>query len=192
MATRAAKRERGRWPLGTKLAVELYGAHPVPKGSMKAFTPTWKPGQKTRPIATVTDSKTPELRALEHHMRELAIREMDRRRLPCAQEQPFEILIAYYLARPNGDFSKASGDLLPTARVSPWVKPDLSKLVRATEDAFTGLVWDDDSRIVRTVTEKRYATRERDIGLWIEVRVQPATLRELAELRQLSTIALGG
>lgn len=176
---RAATRDRGKWRLGTKLVIDLRGAEPVPKGSMKAFN---LPGKK---FPIVTDSKTPELRAFEHNVRALASVEMDRYQLPCAQEQPFEVLLVYYLPRPNGDYLK-SGELAASARCEPWTKPDLDKLERATLDAFTGMVWDDDSRVCRVVKEKRYATRERDVGLWIEVRVRPATMRELATAQQPS------
>ena len=38
------------------------------------------------------------------------------------------------------------------------VKPDLSKLVRSTEDALSGIAYDDDARIIRFAhLEKRYA-----------------------------------
>ena len=42
-------------------------------------------------------------------------------------------------------------------RAYPHTKPDLSKLVRATEDALTDAgVWEDDARVVGTLSEKRY------------------------------------
>lgn len=183
--TRAATRDRGKWKPGTRIAIDLRGAEPVPKGSMKAFN---LPGKK---FPIVTDAKTPELKAFERDVRSLASVEMDRYQLPCAQEQPFELLLVFYLKRPNGDYT-ASGELKASARVTPWTKPDLSKLTRALEDALTGMAWDDDSRIVRAVLEKRYATRERDIGLWFELRVLPATMRELAEEQQSSFPAVAG
>ena len=180
-------RERGKWPAHARISLDLRGAEPVPKGSMKAFVPVWKPGQKNRPVASVTDSKSPELKAFAHHVRELALVELNRVQYPCAQEQPFELLLCFYMPRPGSDFSKATGELLGSARCSPWTKPDIDKLTRATLDALTGLVWDDDARVVRTVIEKRYATRTRDVGLWVECRVQPATMRELAVWQQLAT-----
>lgn len=182
---RAATRDRGRWRLGARIAIDLRGAEPVAKGSMKAFMPR---GAK---FPVVTDSKTPELRAFERDIRNLAAIEMDRAQLPCAQEQPFEVLLVYYMPRPNGDYA-ASGELRASARVEPWTKPDLDKLERATLDALTGMVWDDDSRVCRVVKEKRYATRERDIGLWIECRVRPSTMRELAEVQQPTLPAVAG
>lgn len=180
-------RERGKWGRGSKLVLNLTGVVPVPKGSMRAFVPAWKPGQFARPMATVSDSKSAELKALARDIRDVALRELNAYELPCAQEQPFEILLCYYLPRPGGDFSKATGELLPSARATPWAKPDLDKLERATKDALTGLVWDDDARVVRCVKEKRYASRTRDVGLWLEARVLPATMRELAEWSQLAS-----
>jgi len=173
--TRAASRRRAPWPRGGKLVIDLRGVHPVPKGSMRGFVVNGR--------AVLSDSKSKELRALERDLREIASREMDVRDLPCAHEQPFELLIVFYLPRPGGDFDK-HGEVRGTARATPWTKPDLSKLERALEDAMTGMCFDDDARIVRKVSEKRYATKERDIGLWVELRVLPATMREVYEDRQ--------
>ena len=39
----------------------------------------------------------------------------------------------------------------------PDKKPDLSKLVRAAEDALKGIVWRDDSQVCDQVARKRYA-----------------------------------
>jgi Holliday junction resolvase RusA-like endonuclease len=38
----------------------------------------------------------------------------------------------------------------------PAVTPDLSKLVRSTEDALTGIIWVDDSRIVSLIVDEVY------------------------------------
>lgn len=37
------------------------------------------------------------------------------------------------------------------------VKPDIDKLVRAVNDALTGIAWNDDSQVVRCVVDKDYA-----------------------------------
>lgn len=43
-------------------------------------------------------------------------------------------------------------------RIWPDRRPDLSKLIRATEDALTDAgAWDDDARVVRLVAEKIYS-----------------------------------
>lgn len=180
---RTGTRERGRWPLGRKLSINLAGVMPVAKGSMRAFVAKGR--------AIVTDSKTGELRAFERDVRQIVGREMDRLALPCATEQPFEILLCYYMPRSSGDFDKHGG-VRGAARCSPWVKPDLDKLERATLDALSGLVYDDDSRVVRVVKEKRFANAEHDVGLWVEARVQPATMRELAEWNQATLPAVAG
>ena len=45
----------------------------------------------------------------------------------------------------------------------PSKRPDLSKLVRATEDALTDSgIWDDDSRVVECFAAKRYPEEGRD------------------------------
>lgn len=43
-------------------------------------------------------------------------------------------------------------------RARPAVKPDLSKLIRSTEDALTDIgAWEDDARVVVLMASKRYA-----------------------------------
>jgi len=58
---------------------------------------------------------------------------------PCCLE------VVFFLARPAKPKFK-----------SPGVVPDLSKLVRSTEDALTGVIWQDDSRVVYTQSSKVY------------------------------------
>jgi len=59
-------------------------------------------------------------------------------------------------------------------RPYPSVKPDLSKLVRSTEDALTGKVWRDDAQVVVLNVCKRYSNDGRS-GAMITV----STLEEL-------------
>jgi crossover junction endodeoxyribonuclease RusA len=73
-------------------------------------------------------------------------------------DEPVRLRVAFYLARPKR--SK-----FPTR---PAVTPDLSKLVRATEDALTGLVWADDARVVSCLSEKFWAD-DREPGAFIRV-----------------------
>jgi len=69
---------------------------------------------------------------------------------------PYYLAIEFRMPRPKCHYSK-SGDLLPGAPWVPVVKPDLTKLLRATEDALTGIVWKDDSLVVETFVSKTYA-----------------------------------
>lgn len=64
---------------------------------------------------------------------------------------PVHLIVEFYLPRPKG--------AAKTRRVVPDVTPDLSKLIRSTEDAMkTACVWRDDAQVVDTTTRKRYAT----------------------------------
>lgn len=76
--------------------------------------------------------------------------------------------VEFVLPRPKSHLTK-SGRLTKSAPAYPG-KPDLSKLVRAVEDALTGVVWRDDSLVVeyRSVT-KRYAVPGGKGGALVEV-----------------------
>lgn len=64
-------------------------------------------------------------------------------------EGPLHLQVIFYLARPPSVAKK---------RWAPHVYPDLSKLVRATEDALTQVnVWYDDAQVVGLTADKRYA-----------------------------------
>lgn len=69
---------------------------------------------------------------------------------------PLAVSITFRLARPSGHWSKRHG-LKPSAPSFPAVKPDADKLARSTLDSLSGLVFDDDARIVRLVVTKEYA-----------------------------------
>ena len=177
-------RSTGTWKLGTRLAIDLRHVAPVQKGSMRAFVP---PGSRR---AVLTDQKSAELKVYAKEIRLLALAELNRRGLPCAYRQPFEVIAVFFLPRALGHFGKI--DLRDDAPCSPWSKPDFDKLTRAACDALTGLVWDDDARVVRAVIEKRFASAKRDIGLYFEVRVLPATMRELRESQQATLPVVKG
>jgi Holliday junction resolvase RusA-like endonuclease len=66
-----------------------------------------------------------------------------------------EFRAIFFLPRPAGHSGKKG--LLPSAPKFPSKKPDLSKLVRAAEDAMTGIVYEDDARVVHLRVAKRYA-----------------------------------
>lgn len=68
---------------------------------------------------------------------------------------PVGLRVSFFLPRPTGHAGKRG--LRPSAPRFPATKPDLSKLVRAIEDALTGIVFSDDARIVWQRVEKLYA-----------------------------------
>ena len=62
---------------------------------------------------------------------------------------PVELEVMFYLERP--------ASISATKRPYPTVPPDLDKLIRAVGDALTGVVYDDDSQVIRTLAWKVYA-----------------------------------
>ncbi len=81
---------------------------------------------------------------------------------------PVELAANFYLPRPSGHRGKRG--LRPSAPTLPSKKPDLSKLVRAIEDALIGIAYHDDAQIVRLDVEKRYADDGVVPGLEIELK----------------------
>jgi len=79
-------------------------------------------------------------------------------------EGPVALVLTIEVLRPNGHFGKRG--LLPSAPKHCTVKPDSSKVLRGVEDAMTGIVYRDDSRIVIHVIKKSYAERQ---GVKVEV-----------------------
>ena len=76
---------------------------------------------------------------------------------------PLKLTVEYRLLRPQGHYGtgRNSGVLKPKYKC-PYqaVKPDLGKLTRAVEDALTGVVWRDDSRVSIHATRKVYVDRD--------------------------------
>ena len=69
---------------------------------------------------------------------------------------PLVLEVAFVLKRPLSHRRK-DGSTLPGAPRYPIVKPDATKMLRAVEDALTGIAWIDDAQVVRQVVTKRYA-----------------------------------
>lgn len=93
---------------------------------------------------------------------------------------PIVAEMAFYFARPRSHFRTGRNAhlLRDGAPVAPATVPDLSKLVRSTEDALTDAgVWADDSRVVRCISAKYYASADRPLLGAIIV------LRRLGELK---------
>lgn len=61
-------------------------------------------------------------------------------------DEPLELSVIFYLPRPK-----------TATRAHPAVMPDVDKLLRAVFDSLSGVVYVDDSRIVRVFAQKAYA-----------------------------------
>lgn len=67
---------------------------------------------------------------------------------------PLSLSVVFMMPRPKGHFGKRG--LRPGAPGYPAVRPDATKLLRAVEDALTGILWRDDAQIVGQHIVKRY------------------------------------
>lgn len=83
-------------------------------------------------------------------------------------ENPVQVSLKFWLQRPKSHFD-AHGLLRPTAPRIPESRPDIDKLVRAVLDALTGVVFADDSQVVRLIAEKWYAMPEHHSGVEVGV-----------------------
>lgn len=84
---------------------------------------------------------------------------------------PVSLAVTFRVARPKGHYrtGRHAALLRDSAPVWPWTKPDVSKLVRATEDALTEAgVWRDDAQVVELCAWKEYAN-EFPVGASITV-----------------------
>ena len=76
-------------------------------------------------------------------------------------EGPVELFIAFVMPRPKCHYGsgKRSSVLRLDAPSHHTVAPDATKLTRSTEDALKGVVWADDSQVVRQEVSKGYGPR---------------------------------
>jgi len=121
---------------------------PEPQGSMKAFIPKgWN-----RAIIT-SDNKD-----LKSYRQEVSKAALEQRAkigfydVMFGKHSPVSAVFNFYFAKPDSVSKK---------RTQHVVRPDLSKLIRATEDALTGIIYTDDAQIVSIKAEKFYGLPER-------------------------------
>jgi crossover junction endodeoxyribonuclease RusA len=76
-------------------------------------------------------------------------------------EGPLGVTMAFTMPRPRSHYrtGRHSGDLKPSAPNWHTGRPDTTKLVRAAEDALTGVWWRDDALIAWQRASKRYGPR---------------------------------
>lgn len=138
---------------------EVRGA-PSPQGSKTGFV-VGKPGGKQR--AVVVDKNPKDLRAWRHAVSDAA--------QPVAPVPvwtgPVEVVLRFRLQRPKGEPThRGLGKARHPIRTWPDRRPDLDKLERAVLDALTGVVFADDSQVVRLDASKDWG----DPGVAVEIR----------------------
>lgn len=89
---------------------------------------------------------------------------------------PISVSFTFAMPRPQGHYGtgRNAGTLKPTAPHGHTIKPDITKLIRSTEDALKGVAWQDDCQVVSQSAGKFYGPQP---GCWIRIqRFEDATL----------------
>jgi Holliday junction resolvase RusA-like endonuclease len=90
-----------------------------------------------------------------------------------------QVEFVFCLQRPKGHYGSGrnSGRVRGSAPRWPAVKPDVTKLIRSTEDALTKIAWRDDSQVVLQIARKIYVEGHQ-AGAWITIREMEAVRDE--------------
>jgi crossover junction endodeoxyribonuclease RusA len=123
--------------------------HPEPQGSMRAFM---RRGARY-PVVT---SDNPSLKQWRHLVAYTAQQHADAG--PIAGG--VHVMLTFSLQRPKS---------LPKSVREHLKKPDIDKLARAVLDALTGILFVDDSAVVRLMVTKRYADPQEAPGVLIGI-----------------------
>ncbi len=81
---------------------------------------------------------------------------------------PLRVRFDFIMPRRKGDFN-SKGDVKLSAPFYHTTKPDVLKLARSTEDALTGIVWNDDAQTAILEVSKRYADKGEPCGCQITI-----------------------
>lgn len=132
---------------------------------MKKIVEFFVPGKRIATAGSKTAFRTTNGKMVYRHASKFTKPWMDTVRYFAGQaysgeilQGPLGLIIWFQLSRPKGHFGtgRNEGVLKGSAPPFPATQPDLSKAVRAIEDALTGLIWKDDSQVVYLQTAKIY------------------------------------
>lgn len=132
------------------ISIDVSGT-PASKGSMRAMMV----GGRPMAIPGGSSKNQRELNAWTRDVKRDVAAAIGDRAGPMFVDLPLEVVLLFKLARPSGQIGKKG--VKTSAPAHPAVKPDIDKLARATLDALTGLLFDDDSRIVVLTIIKQFA-----------------------------------
>lgn len=82
---------------------------------------------------------------------------------------PLGLEVTFYFPRPKSHYGTGynKNTIRPGAPRYPSLRPDTTKLLRAIEDAMTGVVWRDDAQIVDQRARKLYGESARaEVSVW--------------------------
>lgn len=138
------------FPEGAKILTSfLVHGKPQTAGSKRAFV-----NKKTgRAIVTEDNKKGRSWRA---DVQSVASTAVDLEKL---LEGPLILEVCFYFVRPKSHFGTGRNASRLKMSAPPWpaTRPDTTKLLRAIEDALTGVLWRDDAQIVYQVAAKKYS-----------------------------------
>lgn len=150
------------------LALTVYGI-PAPQGSKRAFAVRGKGGVPTGRVAVI-ESSHDRVRSWRQAVID-ACTGYHGAMWPL--DGPLILTVTFWLPRPKNHYGSGrnAAVLRPSAPQVPARPPDLSKLVRSTEDALTDAgAWRDDAQIVDCTAAKRWARDSRPPGADITIR----------------------
>ena len=84
---------------------------------------------------------------------------------------PIGMIYDFRFPRPANHFGTGQNADKLKASAPAWhtIKPDLTKIIRSTEDALTGIVWRDDSQVCDRAERKRYCQAGERPGCTISI-----------------------
>lgn len=131
----------------TRVSFDVAGT-PVPQGSTRAFV------VNGRAVTTSTSGQN-----LKHWRQSIAQAAQGARNGEFAERGvPVWVRLTFALQKPKST---------PKRVTRPTTKPDLDKLIRASLDALTGVVFADDSQVVSIETSKIYAEGAPGVSVWV-------------------------
>jgi len=131
------------------VVVEVRGL-PRPAGSKRVFLVARKGTAERRPVVVDDCATGRDWRASVQHA-------IARQHPAEPLRGPLELALYFTMPRPGSHLGRRG--LRPSAPPYPARRPDVTKLIRAVEDAATGLLWVDDAQIVTQTATKRYGEK---------------------------------
>lgn len=81
---------------------------------------------------------------------------------------PVKLEITFWMPRPKNHY-RANGDLKDSSPFYHTKRADATKMLRALEDALTGIIWNDDGQVCVQDVKKFYSSHSGKIGASITV-----------------------
>lgn len=156
-------------PLSTLPVIVFVPGIPQPAGSKKGFVVKSKATGKMRAVI-VDDAK----RSRPWKAQISAIVQDGWKGIPA--DEPLSMTLRFVMPRPDSHFGMKRGEKYLKESAPTWhtIKPDATKLVRAVEDALTGILWRDDAIIAVQLVTKVYGDRP-----GVQIRIAPAPEPEI-------------